>query len=185
MFRGIPQRGVELGPRTARITLVEFADLQCPYCARWEHHTLPVIVRRYVRTGKVRLVFAGMTFVGPDSEKALRTALAAGLQNRFWNVLELLYLNQGTENSGWVDDSLSRRIGSAVTGLNVKRMLAGRSSAAVDAQLTAAAKLAVEARIQATPSFAAGYTGRSLRVLNVKTLDPKPIESILDELLRG
>jgi protein-disulfide isomerase len=185
MLRGIPQRGVELGPRSARVTLVEFADLQCPYCAQWESKTLPVIVRKYVRTGKVRLVFAGMAFVGSDSEKALRTALAAGLQNRFWNVLELLYLNQGRENAGWVTDSLVRSIGGAVPGLNVSRMLAARSGAAVDAQLKTAANLAVHARIQGTPSFAAGRTGQSLSVLSVNALDAKPIESILDELLRG
>jgi hypothetical protein len=72
-----------------------------------------------------------------------------------------------------------------VSGLNVDQMLAARSSAAVDAQLKAAANLAEGARIRGTPSFAAGRTGKSLRVLSVDTLDAKPIESILDELLRG
>ena len=84
-----------------------------------------MIVRDYVRTGKVQIVFSGMHFVGPDSETALRTALAAAAQGRFWNVLELLYENQGTENTGWVTDSLLRSIGDAVPGLSTSRMLDG------------------------------------------------------------
>ena len=78
MLRGIPQHGVDLGSPKAPVTLIEFADLQCPYCAQWERNALPVLIRKYVRPGKVRIVFIGMTFVGPDSAKAFSAALAAG-----------------------------------------------------------------------------------------------------------
>ncbi|MDE3026755.1 MAG: thioredoxin domain-containing protein, partial [Acidobacteriota bacterium] len=77
MLRGIPQSGETLGAASAPVTLIEFADPQCPYCAEWARQAFPTIVQRYVRTGKVRVVFNGMTFVGPESETALRTALAA------------------------------------------------------------------------------------------------------------
>jgi len=183
MLHGIPQHGTALGRSTAPVTLVEFADLQCPYCARWEGSVLPDVVRRYVRTGKVRIVFSGMAFVGPDSLKALRTVLAAGLQNRLWNVVALLYRNQGAENSGWFTDSLARRLGASVAGLSVARMLADRTSRAVDTQLGAAEQLAATARINSTPSLAAGRTGSSLHVLNA--IAPADVRAELDALLRG
>jgi protein-disulfide isomerase len=66
------------------------------------------IVRDYVRPGKVRLVFSGMAFVGPDSERGLRFALAGGRQGKLWDTIHLLYASQGAENSGWVSESLLR-----------------------------------------------------------------------------
>jgi protein-disulfide isomerase len=60
---------------------------------------LPVLIHDYVREGKLRIVFRGLTFIGPDSEKALRAALAAGEQNRLWHVVDLFYRHQGPENS--------------------------------------------------------------------------------------
>ena len=102
LLQGIPQSGTALGRPDAPVTLVEFADVQCPYCATWSNTAFPALVRDYVRPGKVRLVFAGMAFVGPDSERGLRFALAAGRQGKLWDVLHLLYASQGAENSGWV-----------------------------------------------------------------------------------
>jgi protein-disulfide isomerase len=185
LFRGIPQHGVELGRPSAPVTLVEFVDLQCPFCARWDRNALPTIVRKYVRPGKVRIVFSGLTVIGPGSLTALRTVLAAGRQNRLWNVVELLYLNQGRENSGWVTTPFLRRVGGMVAGLDVDRMLSDRRSAAVEAQRTAASSLAAAAGVRETPSFAAGRTNKSLRPFEVSALTAKATEAALDTLLRG
>ena len=67
LFAGIPQHGNVLGSPKAPVTLVEYADLQCPYCAYWSRSTFPVLVRDYVRPGRVKLVFRGLAFLGPDS----------------------------------------------------------------------------------------------------------------------
>ena len=183
MLRGVPQHGVDLGSPKAPVTLYEFADLQCPYCAQWERNALPVLIRKYVRPGKVRIVFVGMTFLGPDSTKAFRAALAAGQQNRFWNVAELFYLNQGTENSGWVTDAFVRSVGRLVSGLNVPKMLAARTSAGVKTQLAAASNLAAAAGIDRTPSFVAGRTNATPKPVQISSLDASGIEPVLDALL--
>jgi len=120
-LRGIPQQGTVLGRPDAPVTLVEYADLQCPYCGVWARETLPQLVREYVRTGKVKLVFRGLAFVGPDSATGLTTALAAANQGRLWQVVDLVYANQGEENSGWLDDELLRSIGGQLPGLDVDR----------------------------------------------------------------
>jgi len=183
LLDGIPQNGNVLGSRTAPVTLVEFADPQCPYCGIFERDALPTIVSQYVRPGKVRIVFEGMTFVGPDSGTALRTALAAAGQNRFWNVLELLYENQGEENTGWVTDSLLRGIGAAVPGLDTDRMLSERNSATVDAAVARASTAASNAGVTSTPSFLVGRTGGAMQLVHATSLTASGITPALEAAL--
>ena len=146
LLRGIPQHGTVLGSPNAPVKLVEYADLQCVYCGVWARDVFPTLVRRYVRTGKVQLEFRGLAFVGADSETALRTALAASEQNKLWNVVELLYRNQGAENSGWVNDGFVKAALAAIPGLDASRVLAARDGAAV----TALADSAADRRAQRT-----------------------------------
>lgn len=185
MLRGIPQHGTALGSPSAPVTLIEFADPQCPYCGMWARETLPTIIDRYVRPGKVRIVFEGLAFVGADSATALRTALAAGAANRFWNVIDLLYRNQGTENTGWVTDSLLRSIGDAVPGLDTNRMLASRESPAVDQAIARADSMATNAGVHSTPSFAVGPTGGAMRLVHLTSLDASALTPALDAELAG
>ena len=183
LLRGIPQDGVALGSPDAPVTLVEYADLQCPYCAIWARDAFPAVVDEYVRPGHVRLVFRGLAFIGPESDTALRTALAAGSQGRLWHVVHLLYGNQGAENAGWVTDELLGELGRSVGGLDSARMLAERGSAPVERELAAAQRAAGAAGIQGTPSFQAGPTGGALEPLPVTSLGPEEIRARLDALL--
>ena len=82
LLRGIPQSGATLGDPRAPVTLVEFADLQCPTCASFAEGALPHIIRRYVRSGRVRLILYALDAIGPDSERAARVAYAVGEQDR-------------------------------------------------------------------------------------------------------
>ena len=183
LLEGIPQRGPAMGKTGAPVTLVEFADLQCPFCREWSQQAFPDVVREYVRPGKARLVFRGLHFIGPDSEKALRFALAAGQQQKLWNAVHLLYEHQGGENSGWVTDELLREIGGAIPGLDVDQAFADMPSAAITAQMSAAEDLAVGLSVQETPSFAAGKTGEGVSLIDVSTLDADGIRPALDSLL--
>lgn len=183
LFRGIPQDGIVLGSPDAPVTLVEFADLQCPYCAQWARDTFPSIVDEYVRPGHVRLVFRGLAFLGPDSDTALRAALAAGEQDRLWDVVHGLFLNQGSENSGWVSDELLRSFDGAV--VDARRMLDGGASPWVERQRAAAAAAASSAGVPGTPFFQAGRTGGILKQLDVGSLDVSSFRPELDRLLAG
>ena len=180
-MRGVPQKLNVLGDPKAKVTLFEFADLQCPYCADYARDALPAIVKEYVRTGKVKLVFSGMEFLGPDSDKALR-AVFAGLQNRLWNMLDLLYKNQGAENSGWVTDDLLRAAGKAA-GVDVGTMMAARQSTEVDNALKVSEQQATSAGVNQTPTFFAGPSGGQLQHLAISSLTPEPFRAQLDALL--
>jgi protein-disulfide isomerase len=183
LLGGVPQDGAALGDPDAPVTLVEYADLQCPFCAQWASRTLPDLVEEYVRAGDLRIEFRGMAFIGADSEKALRAALAAGEQDHLWNVLDLLYLNQGPENSGWVTDDLIAAVGRSVPGLDGAQMQVGMSSQDVTDALQADADAAAAAGITGTPSFELGRTGGELTRLEVTSLDADEFRAAIDELL--
>lgn len=184
IFTGIPQDGVALGRPDAPVTLVEYADVQCPYCADWSRETFPALVREYVRSGKVRIVFRGLAFLGPDSEKGLRAALAAGERDRLWNVVHGLYASQGEENAGWVTDDLLRQLGEGA-GIDADAMLADSFSAPVDRELAAARTAAEAVGVPGTPFFEAGPTGGALEPLRVESLGAEPFREALDRLLAG
>jgi protein-disulfide isomerase len=183
LLAGIPQDGTALGSPDAPVTIVEFADFQCPYCGQWSTQVFPTLVEDYVRTGKVRVVFNGMAFLGPDSERALRAALAAGEQDRLWNVAHLLYQQQGGENEGWVTEELLRGIGHAAPGLDVDRMLETRTEAGVERQLASSAQAATAAGIAGTPSFLIGPTGGDLEPLVVDRLEPSAFRPAIEAAL--
>jgi protein-disulfide isomerase len=185
LLAGIPQQGTTLGSPNAPYTLAEYADLQCPYCGVWARDVLPAVVRDYVRPGNVKIEFRGLAFVGSDSLTALETALGAVSQNRFWNVLDLLFRNQGSENTGWVTDSLVRSVLRAVPGLDAAQVLAERDGSAVTARVSSAAQLAALAAVNSTPTFELGLTGGSLQRLDFGSLDVSSFTAALDAAMSG
>jgi protein-disulfide isomerase len=183
LLQGIPQSGTVLGRPDAPVTLVEYADLQCPYCAQWALGTLPELVRDYVREGTLRIEFRGLAFIGPDSDVALRAALAAGRQDRLWNVVELLYSNQGAENSGWASEELIHRIAAGVPGLDVERLDSDRGLEALSDQMAKAQRQAQAAGVNGTPAFELGLTGSQLETLEPTSLGPEEFSAAIDAVL--
>ena len=169
LLNGIPQKGLTLGNANAPVRVLEFADLQCPFCRDYSLGVMPGLVQKYVRTGKVRMEFHALAFIGPDSVRAARVAEAAAQQNKLWNVADLAYHNQGAENSGWATDAKLRSIAAAVPGLDVNQVFATRNSAAVTAQLKAASDLATRSGVNETPTFLVGR-GSSLKAVDAAGL---------------
>jgi protein-disulfide isomerase len=176
---GIPQEGITLGDPSAP-ALIEYADLQCPYCGEFARNVLPSVVDEYVRPGKLKLVFRGLAFIGADSTKALQAVYAAGEQGRLWDVLEGLYEVQGAENSGWVTDDLLRGVGAGVQGLDVDRWLAQTDSAAVRKEFVAASEGATRHGVNSTPTFFLGD-----RRVELSALTPAAFRQAIDPLLAG
>lgn len=184
LLDSIPQQGTALGRADAPVTLVEYADFQCPYCAQWALGTLPVLVDEYVRAGKLRIEFRGLAFIGPDSETALQVALAAGRQDKLWHMVELLYANQGAENAGWVTEGLIARAAARV-GVQSDQLAADRHSAAVHAEIAKSKTQAQAAGVRGTPTFTLGRTGEALLPLAVSSLGPTEFRDAIEEVLAG
>ena len=134
MFKGIPQSGNTLGSPNAPVTMVEYIDLQCPYCREFETVVLPKLLTNYVRTGKLRIEQRLLAFIGPDSVRGRNAALAAGRQNKQFNFSELLYFNQGTENTGWLDQNMVNDAAASIPGLDAEQLKAAQGSPAVAAR---------------------------------------------------
>ena len=179
LYRGIPQSGYQLGSRGARVTLAEFADLQCPFCGEYGREVLPTIVERYVRTGKLRLVFRNLAFIGEDSEEAALMAAAAARQGKLYQFVDLVYRNQGAENTDWVDDDYLRRIARAA-GLDVERAMREREDPELRTQLDGAKRAAEDAGIDSTPAFLVQRAGEPPERLEVEALAPGPFTEALD-----
>ena len=179
LYEGIPQRGTELGRVDAPYSLVEFADLQCPFCGELARNAMPAIVREYVRTGKLKVYFRSLDFIGEDSEEAARMAQAAGQQNKLFQFVDLVYHNQGAEESGWVTDDYLRRIGEAVE-LDVDRAFEARESAAVTAELERAEAEAKAAKLESTPWLLFGRTGGKVERLEIEDLSAEALREAID-----
>jgi hypothetical protein len=85
--------------------------------------------------------------------KALRIALAAGKQNKLWDVVGLLYADQGEENSGWVTDAKIDEILAQVPGLDAAKVKKDAQSAAITKQMQDLSAEATQNGVQGTPSF--------------------------------
>jgi protein-disulfide isomerase len=168
---GIPQQGIALGAPDAPRTLAYYGDVQCPYCAIWDESDLPGIVDEYVRPGELRIVFRGLAFIGPESDLGLRAVLAAGLQDQGWNLLNLLYANQGHENAGWLTESTLRRFAASIPGLDADRMLADLNAAEVESELADSRAAAQAGGVEGTPSFELGPTGGALSPVSQEELE--------------
>lgn len=183
-FTGIPQDGIALGKPDAPVTLVEFADMQCPFCADFATEGLPTLVEEEVKSGKLRVEFRTMAFIGEDSRKLARVVHGAAAQDKAWQVIDLLFINQGQENSGFATDGFVRDTLSAVDGLDVEKALADAEAGAATTALNEVRALADRYRVQSTPSFLIGKTGGSLKALDVQNLDGTQIRAAVAELAR-
>lgn len=140
------------GSPDALVTLIEFADYECPFCIRHFAQTMPMIEANYIRTGKVRYVFRDLPIdsLHPASIRAHEAARCATEQGRFWELHNRLFSAPGTHG----DAALEARASEA--GLNVEALRAclasGRTEAAVRQSVAAAGQLGATG----TPTFFIG-----------------------------
>lgn len=140
-----------LGRADAPVTIIEFTDLQCPYCARFALETFPRLKRDYIDTGRLRYTSRDLPL--PFHDFALAAAVAsrcAGEQGRFWDYREALFESQGTLGS-----QPYGRIAGAL-GLEVERLEACRRDGRQEAAVRADLGLAAQNGIHSTPTFVIG-----------------------------
>ena len=106
-----------LGDPDAPVTIVEFGDYQCHQCHNWFLDTKPMIMRDYIETGKVNLVFVDFAFLGRDSPKAAEATYCADDQNKYWEYHDSLYTAQESKiDNGWAN---SERLKAFAFNLNL------------------------------------------------------------------
>jgi protein-disulfide isomerase len=183
MLKGIPQDGNALGEKNAPVTMIEYADYQCPFCRDYALETMPILINDYVRTGKLRMEFEPLTFIGPDSETAARAGVAAGQQDLEWNYTHLFFFNQGEERSGYVTDAFIDKL-YAGAGVNAAKANAYRKTPAAAVPIAEASANAQKYGVASTPSFVVGPTGGPYTKLEVEISNPDAFKAAFDALLK-
>lgn len=180
---GIPQDGRTLGAPNATITLVEWADPQCPACRLYTEEFFPTVVEEYVRPGRVNTEFRGFPFIGDDSVKAYRFLLAAGEQDKLWNLQEAMYRHQGGENDGWVTDDLIRELGAEIPGLDVDQLFVDAEREDIVAEVDGAGAAAEAAGIAGTPTLQIAIGDDA--PYDIQVADVDQLRAALDDALDG
>ena len=182
LYEGIPQKGMRLGKADAPATLVEIADLQCPFCAQYSVSALPTIVQDYVRTGKIAYELRIRSFLGRDSVRAAGAAAEAAKENKMFEFADLFYRNQGPENSDYADADFMREIAGQVDGLDIEAVAAAAddplSYPAVERNEMFARKIGSTG----TPDFYLRKNGQ-LTPLSVQGTAPEDYAAALDAAL--
>jgi protein-disulfide isomerase len=142
-----------LGKPAAPVTIVEFGDFQCEFCDRFAKQTEPKINSIYIQTGKVNMIFKNFVTHGPDSLTAAMAAQCANDQGKFWNFYEILYKNQGPENSGWANANNLKKFASQISGLDKQKFDSCLDSAKYKSFVDRDNRLAISSGFQGTPTF--------------------------------
>ncbi|HZU40055.1 MAG TPA: thioredoxin domain-containing protein [Solirubrobacteraceae bacterium] len=159
LLNGIPQSGNRLGSPSAKVTVTEFGDLECPVCRSFALGAENKLISQDVRAGKVQLIYRSLctaTCNGPNASwfnAQQAAAEAAGLQGKEWYYVELFYHEQGDETTAYVNDSFLNEIAAQVPGLNYASWLSARSSQTLINQVTTDQQNAAGHGFNSTPAM--------------------------------
>lgn len=146
--REVPTRGNEDAP----VTMVEYADFQCPFCGKFAREVEPELIERYVESGRLKIEWRDFPYLGQESANAALAARAAHEQDKFWEYHDALYRDQVSLNSGaFSDENLVAFAEEA--GLDVEQfesdLTSGKYERAVSQDLQEGQRLG----ISGTPTF--------------------------------
>ena len=142
-----------LGSESAPITIVEFGDYQCEACYAWFHNTRDTLIDNYIETGKAKLIFVDLPFLGRDSPVAAQASYCAEEQGQYWEYHTMLYTFQdGHPDSGWADRN---RLNSFAFSLdmNIDEFNECMDSSKYKNRVKANYDEAVKNGVQSTPTF--------------------------------
>jgi protein-disulfide isomerase len=142
----ISERDHVRGPITAQLTLIEYGDYECPYCAAAHPN-----VKQVLGVLGDQLAFAYRHFplstIHPHAFQAAEAAEAAGAQGRFWEMHDLLFENQDRLS---VDDLL---VYAQLLGLDIDRFVADLQRHTYEPRVREDFMTGVRSGVNGTPTF--------------------------------
>jgi protein-disulfide isomerase len=175
-----PVRGPVMGKPDAPLTLVEFTDLQCPYCNRFTATTFEQIKTTYIDTGQLRFVSRDFPLdFHAQAMPAARAVRCAADQGKFWELRMTLIRNAARLSPAFITTTAA---GLKLDMTSFAACIAGdRHDVEISADMDAARSLGIEG----TPSFLLGRTtGDTLEgVVIVGALPFEMFDAKIKELL--
>lgn len=170
------------GNPNAPVTMIEFTDIQCPFCGRYNSGSFPDIKSNYIETGKLRYVQISLPLpFHIHAAKAAEALYCADEQEKFWEFKDKLFENQNELTVPSIKEY-------AVTVLpNVSAFSECLDNGKYTEKVAADASKARDAGIFGTPGFIIGSSAESGLIRGRKLSGAQPAEaftSVIDKLLK-
>ncbi len=171
-----------LGKKDAPVTIIEFSEFQCPYCARFASNTFPEIRKKYIDSGKVRFIFRNYPLAfHKNAAQAAEAGACAADQGMFWDLHDLLFQHHDT----LTQDNLKRYGKEA--GLFMDDYLFCLESGKNTVEIQKDIQDGKRAGVTGTPSFFIGLTRKDDRIRGTILRGSKPFtafRSVIEEKLK-
>ena len=172
-----------LGNPSARVGIVQYSEFQCPFCGTAAREVLPALIRDYVDTGKIILVFKHLPLpMHPLAPGAASAAVCAHEQGHFWKMHDRLF----AKPSRLSEEDL--RTSAAAIGLDLPRYESCRNEPRTKQMVEADAAEAKQLNVTGTPTFFVGTIESKIRLRPTDAISgAKPIvafQEVLNRLLR-
>ena len=142
---------------SSNITMVEFGDYQCQYCARFHNETKNQIISNFVDTGQIRFVFKDFVINDLPSDRASTLAAEASYcaadQGKYWQYHDELYNNSRGENTGWVTENSLKQFATRIGIQNLTEFSGCLENHTHRDLVEANTQLASGIGLRSTPSF--------------------------------
>ena len=150
-----------LGQANAPVTIAFWSDFQCPFCKKFELDTFPQLVKDYVDTGKVKIVFMDFAFLGNDSitGSEYNRAVWKLYPQQYFAWRTAMYNAQDQEgDQGFGNAASIDKLDATIAGIDAAKVAADvkANKAAYDAAMDSDKAEAAKAGVNATPSFVIG-----------------------------
>ena len=142
-----------LGRDTAPLTIVEFSDFECPYCARFHQEVLPKLKANYIQTGLVRFIHKDLPLpFHAQAKPAAAASRCAGEQGQYWRAYGALFDQQTCLKCKGVVEIVAR------PGINTADLQACMQRPSTETAINTNVSEAGLHNIRATPTFVIGAT---------------------------
>jgi protein-disulfide isomerase len=154
----IPKDGRTLGNPDAPVTIIEYADFQCPACGQFAQTIEDQLVQDYIATGQAKLVFHDFPFLDDrhddkESDDASEAAFCAQEQGQFWAYHDMIFYNQAGENEGAFARDRLIEMARNVEGLDVDQFTTCIDGDEYEDDVQALYQSTIDAGVQSTPTF--------------------------------
>jgi protein-disulfide isomerase len=139
-----------VGPKDARLTIVEFFDFQCPYCQQ-TFTTVREMASKYGKSVRFELRNFPLTTIHPDAMAAAEAGSCAALQGKFWPMHDRLFAISGSTSGDLSRANIDRT--ALQSGLDMTAFAKCLNSHARYAQVRADMAAGTAAGVRGTPTF--------------------------------
>lgn len=183
-----------LGNPDAKVTIIEYGDFQCPYCGKFYNDIEPFIKSAFIETGKAKLVYKPLAFLGKESEDAVVAVECAQEQGKFWQMHDGIFTAEykeveqmiarkipSSENNGNLNLELFKKIGATI-GLDQNAFVACYASGKQNEAIAAHMREAQEVMSDGISTPTVYINGKKVdpRILN----DRQSLTVLIDSLLK-